>query len=33
MEKNEMNSLTKGYEKLAGDLAILSTYATDKERK
>ena len=31
MEKNDMNTLTKGYEALGGDLAILSTYGT-KER-
>lgn len=32
LEKNEMNTLTKGYEKLSGDLAILATYGK-KERK
>ena len=26
MEKNSMNTLTKGYEQLGGNLAILSTY-------
>ena len=30
MERNEMNTLTKGYEKLGGDLAILSTDANSK---
>ena len=29
LEKNDMNTLTKGYEALSGDLHILSTYARD----
>ena len=27
MERNKMNSLVKGYEKLSGDVAVLATYS------